>query len=65
MLIVGIVYHQQFMAGLRHERVEMTAEGLIYGQSRFPISMTLITAVILLLIGIAAILNITLGIGPF
>ena len=35
----------------------MTAEGLIHGESRFPPSMILITALALLAIGIAAIIS--------
>ncbi|MBL8576468.1 MAG: DUF202 domain-containing protein [Mesorhizobium sp.] len=57
MLVLGIVYHVQFMLGLRHERAAMKAEGLIHGESIFPPSMTLITAVILLAIGIVAIFS--------
>lgn len=65
MLVIGIIYHLQFMYGLRHERHDMTKAGLIHGQSKFPPSMTLITAVILLLIGIAAIISMVFQIGPF
>jgi hypothetical protein len=65
MLIGGIVYHLQFMYGLREERKAMTAAGLIHGESRFPPSLTLITAVILLIIGIAAIISMVFQIGPF
>jgi len=65
MLIVGIIYHVQFMIGLRHERENMKKDGLIHGESIFPPSMTLITALILLLIGIIAILSMTSHIGPF
>ena len=65
MLVIGIVYHVQFMLGLRHEREAMRAEGLIHGESRFPPSFTLITAVILLLIGIAAIVSMVFQVGPF
>jgi putative membrane protein len=65
MLVLGIVYHLQFMLGLRHERVEMTQAGLIHGQSRFPVSLTLIVAVLLLLIGLLAIVGMTLNAGPF
>ena len=65
MLLLGIVYHVQFMLGLRHTRDEMKAEGLIYGESRFPPSLTLITAVLLLVVGVFAILNMRYGIGPF
>jgi putative membrane protein len=64
MLVLGIVYHVQFMLGLRHVRDEMTAEGLIHGESRFPVSLTLITAVALLLIGVAAIVSMIFNAGP-
>ncbi|TAM99077.1 MAG: DUF202 domain-containing protein [Rhizobiaceae bacterium] len=65
MLIVGIAYHLQFMIGLRGERNAMRDAGLIHAQSRFPPSMTLVAAVILLLIGIAAILSMVFRVGPF
>lgn len=65
MLVIGIAYHVQFMLGLREVRSQMAEEGLIHAQSRFPPSLTLITAVVLLLIGIAAIVSMTFGIGPF
>src|SRR6185436_8510163 len=58
MLTLGIVYHLQFMYGIRVVREEMTADGYIHGQSVFPISLTLVTAVVLLLIGIVAIVSI-------
>jgi putative membrane protein len=65
MLIVGIVYHVQFMLGLRAERKAMGAAGLLHGESRFPPSLTLITALLLLLIGVAAIVSMVFQIGPF
>jgi len=65
MLVVGIIYHAQFMTGLRAERNAMTAAGLIHGESRYPVSFTLITAAILLLIGIFAIVSMLFQIGPF
>ncbi len=65
MLVIGIVYHIQFMLGLRHERDAMHEEGLIYAQSKFPPSMTLITAVILLAVGLIAIFSMLYGSGPF
>ena len=65
MLVIGIVYHVMFMVGLRHEREAMTADGLIHGQSGFPPSMTLIAAVLLLLIGIAAIANMVFHVSLF
>ena len=65
MLIGGIIYHIQFMLGLRHERTAMAADGLIHAQSSFPVSLTLITAAILLLVGVAAIVSMLFQIGPF
>jgi uncharacterized membrane protein YidH (DUF202 family) len=65
MLVIGIVYHLQFMYGLRHEREAMRAEGLIHAQSKFPPSMTLIVAILLLLIGILAVANMVFRVGPF
>lgn len=65
MLIVGIIYHLQFMVGLREERKAMTAAGLIHGESKFPPSLTLVTAVILLMIGIFAIVSMVFRVGPF
>jgi putative membrane protein len=65
MLILGIAYHVQFMLGLRHTRTEMRQQGLVHGESVFPPSLTLITAVLLLAIGIVAILGIVFDVGPF
>jgi putative membrane protein len=65
MLTIGIIYHVQFMVGLRDERKAMTAAGLVHGESKFPPSLTLITAVILLLIGIAVIVSMVFRVGPF
>lgn len=65
MLIIGIVYHVRFMLGLREQRDAMAAQGLIHAQSGFPPSMTLITAVVLLAIGIVAIVSMVFQIGPF
>src|SRR6185295_12406059 len=64
MLVGGIGYHLQFMYGLRRERQAMTAAGIIHGQSVFPPSLTIITAVILLGIGIAAIVSMVYRVGP-
>ncbi len=55
MLVLGIIYHVHFMLGLRKTRAAMTHGSLIHGDSAFPLSLTLVSAVILLLIGILAI----------
>jgi putative membrane protein len=65
MLVGGIVYHVRFMLGLRHARQAMKAADLIHAESAYPISLTLITAIVLLLIGLAAILSMVFHIGPF
>jgi putative membrane protein len=65
MLIGGIIYHLQFMFHLREERKAMAADGLIHAQSQFPVSLTLLTAIILLLIGIFAIVSMIFKVGPF
>jgi putative membrane protein len=65
MLIIGIIYHIQFMMGLRHLRESMRGEGLVHGESVFPVSLTLITAVALLIIGVAAIVSMAFQVGPF
>ena len=65
MLVIGIVYHVQFMLGLRAMRRTMTADGLIHGESRFPPSFILVTALILLFVGIAAIMSMLFNVGLF
>ena len=65
MLIVGILYHLGFMKGLRLQRDAMRAEGLIHAESGFPVSMTLIVAILLLAIGVLAILSMVFHVGPF
>jgi putative membrane protein len=57
MLVAGIVYHIQFMLTLRKTRERMVADGLVHGESPFPPSLTLITALMLLAIGVAVIIS--------
>jgi len=65
MLGLGIVYHVRFMVELRRERALMTTDGSLHDESRFPVSLTLITAVALLLIGLFAFASTVFTIGPF
>lgn len=58
-LVLGIVYHVHFMLGLRKTRAAMKHGSLIHGDSGFPVSITLIAAVVLLFIGILAITYMT------
>jgi putative membrane protein len=64
MLVIGIWYHVHFMLGLRSRRREMTSAGLVHAQSEYPISLTLIVAVLLLLIGILAVVGMVFDVGP-
>ena len=64
-LILGIAYDIQFMLGLRRLRESMRREGLVHGETGFPVSFTLITALLLLVIGLAAIVSLAFHVGPF
>jgi putative membrane protein len=63
-LVLGIGYHLAFMRGLRMDRSRMKEEGLIYGESAYPISLVLIIAVLLLAIGVVAFLSTMYDLGP-
>jgi len=65
MLVLGIAYHVAFMLELRRQREQMKLDGLIHAESRFPVSLTAIVAVLLLVIGILAILSMVYQVGPF
>ena len=65
MLVLGIIYHIQFMFGLRKLREAMRLEGLVHADSVFPASLTLITAGVLTFIGVAAIVSVAFRTGPF
>lgn len=64
LLTFGIFGHVRFMLELRRDHKEMTAESLIT-HDRFPLSVALGAAVLLLLIGLLAILSMMLRVGPF
>jgi putative membrane protein len=65
MVTVGILYHGQFMWALRRQRRAMKAEGLIHGESGFPVSFTFIIAILLLLLGVTAFASMVFNVGPF
>jgi putative membrane protein len=65
MLVLGIGYHVAFMLELRRLRAEMTREGLVHGESQFPVSLTMIVALALLAIGTLAIVSMAYDVGPF
>jgi putative membrane protein len=65
MLVVGIGYHVAFMYGLRRERAALKADGLVHAESHFPLSLTLMVALLLLAIGFLAIVSMVFHVGPF
>ena len=65
MLVVGIGYHVAFMLSLRRQREQMKVEGLVHAESPFPVSLTLIVALLLLAIGLLAIASMVFKAGPF
>ena len=65
MLVVGIGYHVVYMLGLRRERARLKADGLIHAESQFPLSLTLMVALLLLAIGFLAIVSMVFNVGPF
>jgi putative membrane protein len=64
-LLLGTVYHYQYLRELRLRRQEFIERGYLPGKSSFPISMSLVTSFLLLLVGLAAALSIMLRTGPF
>lgn len=65
MLVLGIIYHLHYMRTLRAEREAMAREGLIHGETPYPVSLTLLVATVMLLLGVLAIISMTAHIGPF
>jgi putative membrane protein len=62
MLVMGILYHRIFLGA---ERKAMQAAGVSYGETGFPPSFPMITAVLLLLVGVVVSVSMIFGIGPF
>jgi putative membrane protein len=65
MLAFGIWYHADFMLDLRKERRRMTEQGLIHGESRYPVSITFIIATLLFLIALLTTVSMVFHIGPY
>src|SRR5579871_6154565 len=58
MLVWGISFHLAYMSDLRQMRTKMKEEGLIRAESSFPVSLTLITAVLLLVLSLLAFMGV-------
>ena len=64
LLVGGIVYHVLYMTQLRQERSHLAQEQLIHAQSPYPFSLSLLTAVVLLVLGAVALVGTVFGRGP-
>ena len=65
LLVTGIIYHVNYMRELREQRDVMVGEGLIHGETRYPLSFTLVVAVLLLGLGVMAIISMLFGVSLF
>jgi putative membrane protein len=65
MLGLGIAYHLRFMVELRHQRAGMKSVALLHDEGKFPVSLTLVTAAALLVIGLFALASTVFSVGPF
>ncbi len=64
-LLGGIVRHIQFANELRARREELIARSLVHGEARYPLSITLLVAIGLLIVGALAALNVGFGLKAF
>lgn len=64
LLVVGILYHVRFMIEIRTERKRMVAAGLVPGDDHMPVSLILVVATLLLILGLVAIVSIVARAGP-
>lgn len=65
LLVLGIANHYRYMIMVRRQRDALVAQGLMPLNEHFPLSLTLVTAFLLVLIGLAAGLSIIFRAGPF
>jgi len=64
LLIGGIGYHVAYMRDLRRTREQMRIDGLVHAETTFPVSLSLIVAILLLLLGVLAAMSMSFGVGP-
>ena len=63
LLAGGIARHVQFALALRRRRGSMIGDHLIHGEMDYPVSMTLVTAILLLLVGLLAVASVVFDVG--
>ena len=64
LLAGGIGYHVVYMRQLRQERANLAREQLIHAESAYPYSLSLLTAIVLFVLGIVALVGVGFGAGP-
>ncbi|MEP9359645.1 DUF202 domain-containing protein [Sphingomonas sp. KR3-1] len=65
LLIGGIARHIQFALELRRLRKELVKAQLLHGEMDYPVSLTLVVAVLLLAVGVLAVLSILTSVQAF
>lgn len=65
LLVLGIANHYRYMMQVRLQRETFIAQGLLPPKEDFPVSLTLVTAFLFVIIGLAAALSIIFRAGPF
>jgi putative membrane protein len=65
LLILGLVFHLSFMRSLRKARNNLIEQSLLHGELPYPVSLTAVIALVLLVIGLVSLLSIVLRQGPF
>jgi putative membrane protein len=65
LMMIGIYSHIRFMLSVRSQRDSFVAEGFLPPKEDYPLSLTLVTAILLVLIGVAAALSVIFRSGPF
>ena len=64
LLAGGIAYHVSYMVQLRRERALLAQEQLIHAETSYPYSLSLMTALVLFVLGIVALVGVGFGAGP-
>ncbi|HEY7029617.1 MAG TPA: DUF202 domain-containing protein [Gemmatimonadales bacterium] len=64
LLTLGIIQDARFMTALRKERRLLVEQGYLHGEEPFQVSVTFLSAIVVLLLGLIAILSMVFRVGP-
>lgn len=65
LLVIGIFNHYNYMQMLRRQRAELIEVGTLRADDPYPVSLALIVAFLLVLVGVLALVSILFRMGPF